>query len=183
MENAAVARAYAFGKMQKIVDLGGAHGHLLATILRSYVKLRGVLFDQPQVIQQAVQAGFITAADVSTRCETVSGDFFDSVPAGADAYVLKYIAHDWDDVQCIQILDNCRKAMTPDGRVLVVDHVLAPGNRFDWGKLVDVNMMVMLGSKERTKDEFRQLFLLAGLRLKRVIRTASSLSILEGVTG
>jgi len=97
-------------------------------ILRSYVKLRGVLFDQPQVIQQAVQAGFITSADVSTRCETVSGDFFESVPAGADAYVMKYIAHDWDDAQCIQILDNCRKAMAPEGRVLVVDHVVAPGN-------------------------------------------------------
>jgi hypothetical protein len=183
MENAAVARAYAFGKLQKLVDVGGAHGHLLATILRSYGKLRGVLFDQPQVIQQAAQAGFITSADVSARCEMAGGDFFEAVPAGADAYVMKYIAHDWDDGRCVQILDNCRKAMGADGRVLVVDHVMAPGNRFDWGKLVDVNMMVMLGSRERTKDEFRQLFARAGLRLKRVIKTASPLSILEAVAG
>jgi hypothetical protein len=94
---------------------------------------------------------------------------------------MKYIVHDWDDAKCIHILDNCRKAMAADGRVLVVDHVVASGNRFDWGKLMDINMMVMLGSKERTKDEFRQLFSQAGLRLKRVIRTASSLSILEAV--
>jgi len=183
MENAAVARAYAFGKLEKIVDVGGAHGHLLATILRSYVRLRGVLFDQPQVIQEAARSGFITSPDVSTRCETAGGDFFEAVPAGADAYVMKYIVHDWDDAKCVKILNNCRTAMGADGRVLVVDHVVGPGNRFDWGKLVDINMMVMLGSKERTKDEFRQLFARAGLRLKRVIKTASSLSILEAVVG
>ena len=106
-----------------------------------------------------------------------------SVPAGADGYVMKYVMHDWDDAKCIRILDNCRQAMAADGRVLVVDHVVAPGNRFDWGKLMDINMMVMLGSKERTKDEFRQLFSRAGLRLKRVIKTASALSILEAVAG
>jgi hypothetical protein len=83
----------------------------------------------------------------------------------------------------VHILQNCRKAMADDGRVLVIDHLVAPGNRFDWGKLMDINMLVMMGSKERTKDEFRQLFARAGLRLKRVIRTASSLSILEGVPG
>jgi hypothetical protein len=142
-----------------------------------------VLFDQPQVIQEAARSGFITSPDVSTRCETAGGDFFEAVPAGADAYVMKYIVHDWDDAKCVKILNNCRTAMGADGRVLVVDHVLGPGNRFDWGKLVDINMMVMLGSKERTKDEFRQLFARAGLRLKRVIKTASSLSILEAVVG
>ncbi|MBV8804349.1 MAG: hypothetical protein JO042_04865 [Sinobacteraceae bacterium] len=181
MENAAVARSYAFGKLDRIVDVGGAHGALLATILRSYVKLRGVLFDQPQVINEATQAGLVTSPDISARCEMVSGDFFVSVPAGADAYVMKYIIHDWDDERCVRILGNCRKVMPPDGRVLVVDHVVAPGNRFDWGKLLDVNMMVMLGSKERTKDEFRQLFYRSGLRLKRVIRTGTTLSILEAL--
>jgi O-methyltransferase domain/Dimerisation domain len=183
MENSAVARAYAFGKLQKVVDIGGAHGHLLGTILRSYVKLRGVLFDQPQVLEEAQRSGFMAAPDISSRCELIGGDFFDSVPTGADAYVMKYIIHDWEDEKCVRILENCRKAMTSEGRVLVVDHVVGAGNRFDWGKLVDINMMVLLGSKERTKDEFRQLFARAGLRLKRVVRTASSLSILEGVSG
>jgi len=183
VENAAVARAYAFAKLRKVVDVGGAHGHLLAAILRSYIKVRGVLFDQPPVIEEAGRTGFISAADVAGRCEAVGGDFFESVPAGADAYVLKYIIHDWDDEKGVRILQNCRKAMAEEGRVLVVDHVVAAGNKFDWGKLIDINMMVMMGSKERTKDEFRQLFARAGLRLKRVIRTASSLSILEGVAG
>jgi len=183
VENAAVARAYAFAKLRKVVDVGGAHGHLLAAILRSYIKVRGVLFDQPPVIEEAGRTGFISAADVAGRCEAVGGDFFESVPAGADAYVLKYIIHDWDDEKGVRILQNCRKAMAAEGRVLVVDHVVAAGNKFDWGKLIDINMMVMMGSKERTKDEFRQLFARAGLRLKRVIRTASSLSILEGVAG
>jgi hypothetical protein len=165
------------------VDVGGAHGHLLVSILRSYVKLRGVLFDQPTVIEEAAKTGFLSASDLAGRCESVGGDFFESVPSGADAYVMKYIIHDWDDEKSVRILQNCRKAMAEDGRVLVIDHVVAAGNRFDWGKLMDINMMVMLGSKERTKDEFRQLFARAGLRLKRVMRTASSLSILEGVAG
>ena len=182
MENAAVTRAYAFGKVRKVVDIGGAHGHLLVSILRSYVKVRGVLFDQPPVIEEAVKSGFMSASDLAGRCEAVGGDFFDSVPPGADAYVMKYIIHDWDDEKSVRILQNCRKAMGEDGRVLVIEHVVTAGNRFDWGKLMDINMMVMLGSKERTKDEFRQLFARAGLRLKRVIKTASSLSFLEGVT-
>jgi O-methyltransferase domain/Dimerisation domain len=182
MENAAVARSYAFGKLERIVDVGGAQGHLLATILRSYVRLRGVLFDQPQVIGEALKAGFVTSPDVNSRCEVAGGDFFESVPAGADAYLMKYIIHDWDDERCVRLLRNCREAMPANGRVLVVDHVVAPGNRFDWGKLLDINMMVMLGSKERTKEEFRQLFSRAGLRLKRVIRTGTPLSILEALT-
>ena len=181
MENAAVARAYAFGKLSSVVDVGGAHGHLLVAILRSYIKLRGVLFDQPSVIEEATRAGYVTASDVNGRCEMRGGDFLESVPSGADAYVLKYVIHDWDDERSQRILHNCRRAMSGDGRVLVVDHVVAPGNRFDWGKLMDINMMVMLGSRERTKEEFRSLFSRAGLRLKRVIRTGSPLSILEGV--
>jgi hypothetical protein len=181
MENAAVARSYAFGKLERIVDVGGGHGHLLAAILRSYVKLRGVLFDQPQVIQEAAHEGIVTSPDIGGRCELTGGDFFQSVPAGADAYVMKYIIHDWDDERCVRLLGKCREAMPSGGRVLVVDHVVAPGNRFDWGKLLDINMMVMLGSKERTKEEFRQLFSRSGLRLKRVVRTGTSLGILEAL--
>jgi hypothetical protein len=183
MENAAVARAYPFGKLRKVVDVGGAHGHLLVAILRSYVKVRGVLFDQPRVVEAAVKSGALNASDIVGRTEVTGGDFFESVPEGADAYVMKYIIHDWNDDKCVRLLQNCRKAMAEDGRVLVIDHVVAAGNRFDWGKLMDINMMVVMGSKERTKDEFRQLFARAGLRLKRVVRTASSLSLLEGVAG
>jgi hypothetical protein len=181
MENAAVARSYAFGKLDRIVDLGGAHGHLLTTILRSYIRLRGVLFDQPQIVSEALQVGFVTSADIGARCDVTGGDFFESVPAGADAYLMKYVIHDWDDERCVRLLSNCRAAMPANGRVLVVEHVVSPGNRFDWGKLLDINMMVMLGSRERTKEEFRQLFSRSGLRLKRVIRTGTSLCILEAL--
>jgi hypothetical protein len=181
LENGALARGYKFGKLRKIVDVGGAHGHLLASILRLHMRLRGVLFDQPQIIDAATKTGFITGVDVRDRCEAQSGDFFVSVPAGADAYILKYILHDWEDEECVRILVNCRKAMAEDGRVLVVDRVLRGANRPDWGKLLDINMMVVPGGRERTKEEFRRLFGRAGLRLKRVIRTASPLKILEGV--
>lgn len=181
LENAAVARAYAFGKLRKVVDVGGAHGHLLVAILRSYVRVRGVLFDQPAVIEEALKAGYVSEPDVGGRCEALSGDFLQSVPAGADAYVLKYIIHDWDDDRSVRILENCRRAMAPDGRVLVIEHVVTPGNRFDWGKLVDINMMVIMGSQERTRHEFSRLFGRAGLQLRRVIRTGCPLNILEGV--
>ncbi|MGH8140201.1 MAG: methyltransferase [Steroidobacteraceae bacterium] len=182
MENSAVARAYAFGRLHRVVDVGGAHGHLLATILRTYPNLRGVLFDQPQVVEAAAQTGFITAPDVHSRCEAVAGDFFASVPEGADAYVMKYVIHDWDDDRSVGILLNCRNAMAADGRVLVVDHVISSGNRRDWSKLLDINMMVVPGGRERTRNEFRDLFGRAGLKLRRVIATSSSLHILEGVT-
>jgi O-methyltransferase domain/Dimerisation domain len=180
-ENSAVARAYAFGRLHKLVDVGGAHGHLIATILRSYRTLHGVLFDQPQVIAAAVQTGFVTAPDIRARCEVSAGDFFASVPEGGDAYVMKYVIHDWDDENCVRILDNCRRAMAARGRVLVVEHLIAGGNRRDWGKMLDINMMVMPGGRERTREEFRVLFAQAGLRLQRVFATASSLSILEAV--
>lgn len=180
-ENAAVARAYPFGELSRLVDVGGAHGHLLATILRRHRKLRGVLQDQPQVVAGAARSGFIAAPDVRDRCETAGGDFFSSVPAGADGYIMKYIIHDWNDEKSLRILSNCRAAMASDGRVLVVDHVIPPGNAANWGKLLDTNMMVLLSGRERTREEFRDLFARAGLRLKRVISTACPLSILEAV--
>ena len=180
-ENAAVARAYPFGRLTRLVDVGGAHGHLLATILRRHRKLRGVLYDQPQVVAGAEQSGFVTAREVRERCRIEGGDFFSSVPAGADAYIMKYIIHDWDDEKCLRILGACRSAMAPEGRVLVVDHVIPPGNAANWGKLLDINMLVVPGGQERTRKEFENLFRRAGMRLKRVFRTACPLSILEAV--
>jgi hypothetical protein len=183
VENPVIARAYDFGRFATLVDVGGAHGHLLATILKRHRKLRGVLFDQPQVVAAAREAGFVTDRAVASRCEVEGGDFFSSVPEGAGGYLMKYIIHDWDDEKALAILRNCRKAMAPSGRVLVLDHVIAPGNSADWGKLLDINMMVGPGGKERTRDEFRELFAKAGLRLARVIPTPLPVSILEGVRG
>ena len=182
-ENEAVARAYPFGRFTSLVDVGGAHGHLLATILRRHKRLRGILYDQPQVVAGAAKSGFVTARDVRGRCEVAGGSFFDGVPTGADGYVMKYIIHDWDDETALRILRHCRAAMARGGRVLVVDHVIPPGNRPNWSKHLDINMMVLPGGKERTRAEFRALLADAGLRLTKIIPTACPLSIIESVAG
>ena len=175
----AIARGLDFGRFKTVIDVGGAHGHLLATVLGRHRKVRGILYDQPQVVAGAAASGFITARGIADRCSVQGGNFFTSVPAGADAYMMKYIIHDWTDDQCVRILGNCRRAMAPDGRVLVVEHVIRPGNAPDWGKLLDVNMLVLPGGQERTREEFAALFTRAGLRLKRIHKTAAALSILE----
>jgi len=181
-ENPVVTAAYDFSKVGTLVDVGGSHGHLLAAILKANRKLKGVLFDLPQVLDQARKAPFVNDRAIAGRLELTPGDFFQSVPAGADAYIMKYIIHDWDDDLCVKILENCRRAMAPNGRVLVVDIVIPPGNDPHWGKLLDINMLVGPGGRERTRSEFAQLFKRAGLKLKRIIPTASPLSIVEGVS-
>ena len=178
-ENAAVARALDFGRFRTLVDVGGAHGHLLATILGRHRRLRGILYDQPQVVANAPASRFITAKAVAGRISVEGGNFFNAVPQGADAYIMKYIMHDWTDDQCARILGHCRRAMAPGGRVLVVEHVIRPGNAPDWGKMLDINMLVLTGGRERTKDEFAALFARAGLRLRRVHKTEAALSVVE----
>lgn len=178
-ENAAVARALDFGRFRTLVDVGGAHGHLLATILGRHRRLRGTLYDQPQVVANAPASRFITAKAVAGRISVEGGNFFNAVPQGADAYIMKYIMHDWTDDQCARILGHCRRAMAPGGRVLVVEHVIRPGNAPDWGKMLDINMLVLTGGRERTKDEFAALFARAGLRLRRVHKTEAAVSVVE----
>jgi O-methyltransferase/methyltransferase family protein len=178
-ENDAVARALDFNRFATVVDVGGAHGHLLAAILGRHRRVRGILYDQPQVVAGAAASGFITAAKLAGRITVQSGNFFNEVPPGADAYVMKYIIHDWTDDQCERILAHCRHAMAPGARVLVVEHVIRPGNAADWGKMLDINMLVLTGGRERTKPEFAALFRRAGLRLLRVHKTAAALSVLE----
>ena len=181
-ENPVVAAACDFSNVGTLVDVGGSHGHLLAAILKANPKLKGVLFDLPQVLDQARGAPYVGAREIAGRIELAPGDFFRSVPAGADAYIMKYIIHDWNDDLCVKILENCRRAMAPNGRVIVVDTVIPPGNDPHWGKLLDINMLVGPGGRERTRSEFGQLFKRAGLKVKRIIPTASPLSIVEGVS-
>lgn len=180
-ENPAVAAAFDFGRVRHLVDVGGSQGHMLAAILRAHPGVRGTLFDMADVVERARQAPFLTAKDVAPRVDFAAGDFFASVPAGADGYVMKYILHDWNDDQCVQILGNCARAMAKGGRVLVVDTVIPPGNDPHWGKQLDVNMLVLTGGRERTATDFAALFERAGLRLKKVHPTACPLSIVEGV--
>ena len=180
-ESSAVAEAYDFSRVHSLVDVGGSHGHLLAAILKRNRRLRGGLFDQPSVVALASQSPYVTAPAVAKRVELVPGDFFESVPVGADAYLMKYVLHDWADELCVKILSNCRKAIAPGGRLLVVDTVIPPGNAPHWGKLLDINMLVVAGGRERTREELRALFAGAGFKLSRVIPTRCPLSIVEGV--
>lgn len=179
-DNPTIAAAYKFSAIRTLVDVGGGHGSLLATILKANPKLKGVLFDQPSVIARAKQDQHVTAKGIAKRCTLESGSFFETVPPGGDAYIMKYILHDWNDEQCVKILANCRDAMNERGRVLVVDNVIPPGNDPSWGKLVDIQMLV-IGGRERTKKEFAGIFKQAGLKLARVVATKCPLSIIEGV--
>jgi len=119
---------------------------------------------------------------LSQRCEFVAGDFFQAVPAGGDAYLMSHILHDWDDQQAATILRNCRQAMKPNGRVLVVETVIPAGNEFSPGKLFDLEMMVLVGGLERTEAEYRRLFETAGFDLSRIISTRAPESIIEGIS-
>ena len=180
MENPAIAAAYKFSGIRTLVDVGGGNGSLLSTILKANPKLKGVLFDLPSVSARAKQDRHVTAKGIAERCTLESGNFFEAVPKGGDAYMMKRTLHDWDDEQCTKILANCSAAMNEKGRVLVVDAVIPPGNGPDRGKLLDMQMLV-IGGRERTKREFATLFGEAGLKLTRVVTTKCPLSIVEGV--
>src|SRR5665213_4001157 len=184
-ENPEIAAAYqkvhAKANIGTLVDVAGGFGSLLALILKKNQKLKGVLFDMPPVVARAQADRHVTAAGIAARCTVTGGDMFASVPAGADAYILKYILHNWDDEHCVKILSNCREAMAPKGRILVADPVIPRDGKPDWSKLLDIQMMVVVPGKERSKEEFAALFTRAGLKLTRIIPTSSPLSLVEGV--
>lgn len=179
-ENPAITAAYKFSRLGTVVDVGGGNGSLLRAILDANPTVLGVHFDQPLVSERARHDAYLTAPCVSARARFESGSFFESVPAGADAYVIKRVLHDWSDADAVKILANCRAAMIPKGKVLVIESVIRPGNEPDRGKLLDVQMFA-LGGRERTKQDFATLFKGAGLRITRVIPTKSPVSIVEGV--
>jgi hypothetical protein len=175
----AVTAAYDFSTFRTVVYVGGGRGSLLASILRANPDVRGILFDQPHVIPGAQQ--YLEAVGLWQRCELVAGDFFESVVAGGDAYVLKWIVHDWDDERALRILERCHQAVPATGRLLLVETVIPPGNDPSFGKLADVAMLVWTGGQERTEAEYRALLATAGFELTRVVPTRSSLSVVEAV--
>jgi O-methyltransferase domain/Dimerisation domain len=178
IDGPAVADAYAFDGIRSIVDVGGGHGFLLATILARNPQMRGTLYDAPHVVDGAKNGPL---KPLTERCTFASGDMFSSMPAGADAYIMKHIIHDWPDDLCLKILKACRKHVTTGGKLLVVDNVIQPGNDFSPGKFLDLQMLIFPGGRERTEKEFRELFAAAGWQLSRVILTAVSESIVEGI--
>ena len=175
--NERITTLYDFSRFNKIVDVGGGHGGLITSILKANPQAKGVLFDAPEVVSGARPR--IEAAGLGERCETVAGDFFQSVPAGGDAYIMKWIIHDWDDERAIRILKNIRSHVPQNGRVIVVDAVVPEGDEPDFSKFFDLNMLVMTGGKERTEREFAELFAAADLKLVRVVSTDLPTSIVE----
>lgn len=178
IDGPAVAAAYSFDQINSIVDVGGGHGLLLATILKQNPNMKGILYDVPHVVEGAKDGPL---KPVMERCTIASGDMFLSVPAGADAYIMKHIIHDWPDDLCIKILKACRKGVNAGGKLLVVDCVIQPGNDFSPGKFLDLQMLIFPGGCERTEKQFRELLSAAGWQLSRVIPTAAPESIVEGI--
>lgn len=176
---AAVLEAFDFDGIGTLVDIAGGHGRMLTGILEANPKLRGILFDLGHVIEGARET--VAATAVKDRVEFAAGDFFTSVPKGADAYIMKHIIHDWDDERALTILKNIKQAMNPGGRVLLVEAIIAEGNNQDFGKLLDLEMLVSPGGKERTAAEYEELFTRAGLKLTRIVPTKSPYSVIEAV--
>jgi orsellinic acid C2-O-methyltransferase len=184
-EAPAIIGTYDFTQFSKLVDIGGGDGALLASILAATPGLQGILFDTGPGLAESGER--LRALGVDDRCEVVEGDFFDTVPAGADAYIMKSVIHDWDDDRCVTILSNCRQAMKADGKVLIVEPVVPgtvkPSFALLGVMMSDLNMLLNTGGRERTEEEFASLLRAADLELTGVSRVPkpSTLSVIEGV--
>ena len=178
-EPAAVTAAYDFSALRTLVDVGGGTGNLITTILSANPHLSGRLFDMPHAASDG--RARIERLGLSSRCEFVTGDFFENVPSGADAYLLSHVIHDWNEARCLTILSNCRRALNPSSKVLLIEMVLPAGNEPHPGKMLDLQMLATTGGQERTPQEYANLLAKASLQLTRVLPTASAVSIVEAV--
>jgi hypothetical protein len=178
-ETAAVADAYDFSAFDTLVDVGGATGNMLTTVLARYPGPRGVVFDLPH--NRAGATTLIEAHGMADRIEFVDGSFFETVPSHGDVYLMSHIIHDWSEEQCLTILGNCRRAMKASSRLLIVEMVLPAGDIPHPGKMTDIIMLTIPGGQERTEAEYSQLLKKAGFKLARVLPTASAASIVEAL--
>jgi hypothetical protein len=175
----AALEAYDLSGVNVLVDVAGGHGAVLTSILQKYPNMRGILMDVDHVIAGARPK--IEAMGLAGRCEAVVEDFFKAVPEGGDAYIMKHIIHDWDDERASVILKNIHKALKgkPAGKVILLEAVIQPGNAPDLGKLIDLEMLLMPGGRERTADEFAALFETSGYEMTRIVPTQSPLCVIE----
>jgi hypothetical protein len=178
-ETSAMVDAYDFSQIGTLADVGGGNGSVLRGVLTKNPEVRGMLCDLPGVLERAQP--LIAAEGLAGRLQTYATNFFESVPPGADVYMMRHIIHDWTDDQSLTILRNVRKVIRDDGRLLVIESIIPPGNGPSFGKLLDLNMMVIPGGKERTEAEYRELFGKAGFRLERIVPTAAEVSVIEGM--
>jgi hypothetical protein len=176
--NSLLLAAFDFSGIDLLVDVGGGHGSLLANILKANPGMRGILFDRPEVVAGAPDV--LRAADVEERCDRVGGSCFDSVPDGGDAYLLAAIIHAWDDDEAAIVLRNCRRAMTPASRLLLVENVIPVGDEPHRGKLTDIEML-LVGGRERTAAEFGALLASTGFKISRIVPTGAPHSVIEAL--
>jgi len=177
-ETEPMVNTYDFSAFKTIVDVGGGNGEVISGILHKNTGVKGILFDLPQVIDRARTN--ISKAGLSDRCQLNAGSFFESVVKGGDAYIMRHIIHDWNDEDAVTILSNCKKAMNPGGKILVVEAVIDDGNDPSPFKLLDLTML-LVGGKERTSKQFEDIFSKAGLKLNRIVPFQHDLSVVEGV--
>ncbi len=178
-EAPAVAAAYDFTPFSKIVDIGGATGHMLNTVLASHPGPKGIVFDLAE--NQASAEELIKSRSLSDRVSFTAGNFFETIPAGCDLYLMSHVIHDWSEEQCLTILANCHKAMPSNSRLLIIENVLPEGNAFHPGKMLDISMLVLTTGQERSEAEYRALLEKASFKLNRVIPTNAAVNIVEAV--
>jgi hypothetical protein len=177
-ETDAMLEAYDFSDVRTLADIGGGNGSLLSAVLQRYPQMRGILFDLGHVASRA--RSHMRALGLDQRCSVIEGSFFESVPTGADAYLMRHIIHDWTDEQSVQILANCRKVIPATGRLLLVEFDVPAANQASLGKDADMMMLAFPGGMERTDAEYAALFEQSGFRLAKVTPTKSAVSVLEG---
>jgi hypothetical protein len=174
IESAAICDAYDFSSFGTLVDVGGGNGSLLRIILERTPRLKGILYDLPHVVERA-------RPKLPARCQAMGGSFFEAVPAGGDAYLMRHIIHDWEEDRCLQILGHVRRVIPSTGKLLVVEGVVPARNQPSFTQFLDLNMLVIPGGKERTESEYRELLARARFQLKRIVATKSEVSVIEGV--
>ncbi len=177
-ETTAMLEAYDFSPIHVLADIGGGNGSLIGAVLQRYVKLKGLLFDLGHVVGRTRES--LKAYGVYDRCSVIEGNFFESVPSGADTYLLRHIIHDWTDEQSVQILNNCRKVVPNNGRLLIIEAVVQTGNEPSLAKDFDMVMLTFPGGIERTEEEYRFLLEQANFQLSSITPTASVISVVEG---
>lgn len=176
-EETLLAQAYPFGSYETIADIGGGKGNFLAQVLMLNENLQGILYDLDHALTSA--KSYLATTTCSHRISCKAGSFFESIPGNADVYVLKRILHDWNDEQCIAILQNCKNAMKPGARLLIIDAIVSTDNQRDFTKDIDIAMLVLFGGKERTLQEWQSLIDAVGLRIHALHKTESLVQIIE----
>jgi ubiquinone/menaquinone biosynthesis C-methylase UbiE len=174
-----IVSTYDFSAFSRVVDIGGGQGVMIAAVLAAHTNIHGILFDRPDVVARAQPV--LEAAGVAGRCDVVGGSFFEAIPEGGDAYLLKYILHDWDDTASLAILTACRRVFRPEGKLLIMERIVAAPNEGLETKTSDLNMLVSPDGQERTADEFAAMLATAGFRMEGIVEVNARLSIVEAV--